>query len=328
MARPAATRVDHYELIDHLADGAQAEVNRARDLRSGEEVVIKFPHASVLDHPVLAARWRREAQLTEALGHPNLQCRLDVGERHHEPYLVLEYAGGGSLDGWVSAQGPRLPVGQVVQWGRQLAQALAYLHHLGIIHRDLKPANILVTDALELKLADFGAATMTPRRRRWWHLPAPPEGTAEYLSPEQITGHPGDGRSDIYGWGVVMYELLTGGVPHTGADPLAAMAAHLHDDPVPIRNLRSDDPPGLEAVVLTALRRQPAHRYPSALALLDDLDHLDQLNPADYDFSPEPATAGVIGGSEGAALLRFALVVAAGFMSLVALVILVSVALR
>jgi eukaryotic-like serine/threonine-protein kinase len=328
MPRPATTRVDHYELVEHLADGAQAEVHRAKDLLTNKVVVIKFPHAHVLDHPVLAARWRREAHLTEALGHAHVQRRLDVGERHREPYVVLEYAGGGSLDGWVSAQNPELPVGQAVQWGRQLAEALAYLHHLGILHHDLKPANILVTDDLELKLADFGAATMTPRRRRWWHLPAPPEGTAEYLSPEQITGHPGEERSDIYGWGVVMYELLTGEVPHTGPDPLAAMTAHLNNVPVPIRNLRPDVPPGLEAVVLRALRRQPAHRYPSALALLDDLDHLDQLNPTDYDLSPEPATAGVIGGSEGPALLRFALFVAAGFMSLVAAIIIVSIVLR
>jgi serine/threonine protein kinase len=217
--RSPGTQVDHYELIEHLADGAQAEVHRARNTRTGEEVVVRFPHTSVLDHPALAARWRREAALTECLCHPNVQCRLDVGERHHEPYIVLEYAGGGSLDGWVSARSPRLPVGQAVHWGRQLAQALAYIHHLGIIHRDLKPANLLVADDLELKLADFGAATATPGRRRLWDLPAPPDGTPQYLSPDQVTGRPGDERSDIYGWGVVMYELLGGQVPHTGPRP-------------------------------------------------------------------------------------------------------------
>jgi serine/threonine protein kinase len=307
MPRLAATRVDHYELLEHLADGAQAEVHRAKDLRTGDEVVIKFPHAQVLDQPVLAARWRREAHLTEALGHPNIQCRLDVGERHREPYVVLEYARGASLDGWIGANIPRVPVDQVVRWGRQLAQALAYLHHLGIIHRDVKPANVLVTDDLDLKLADFGAATETPKRARWWQLPVPPEGTPEYLSPEQVTGHPGDERSDIYGWGVLMYELLTGEVPHTGADPLAAMAAHLNNHPVPLRDLRAEVPPGLEAVVLTALRRQPEHRYQRALDLLDDLDHLDELDPA---------------------LVRLALLIAAGFISIVVLVIGISVALR
>jgi serine/threonine-protein kinase len=199
---------------------------------------------------------------------------------------------------------------------------------MGIIHRDLKPANLLVTDDLELKLADFGSATATPGRRRVWNMPAPPEGTPEYLSPEQVIGRPGDERSDIYGWGVVMYELLTGRVPHTGPEPLATMAAHLNDIPVPLRDLRPEVPPGLELVVLTALRRQPGHRYRSALALLDDLDHFDRLDPQDYGLSPEPAISGVVGGSEGAALARVAVFVAGGFLSVVAFVILVSVALR
>jgi serine/threonine-protein kinase len=329
MPRPSGTRVDHYELVEHLADGAQAEVHRAKDVLSGEEVVIKFPHARVLDRPALAARWRREAALTEVLYHPGVQCRVDVGERHHQPYVVLEYASGGSLRGWVSSTGPRLPIGQAVEWGRQLAQALAFLHQLGVVHRDVKPDNVLVTDELTLKLADFGAATHSKGRPgQRWGFPTPVEGTPEYLSPEQIIGHPGDERSDIYGWGVVVYELLTGHVPHTGPNPLAAMAAHLNNAPVPIHNLRSDVPPGLEAVVLTALRRQPGHRYPSALALLDDLDRLDQLNLADYDLSPEPVMPGVIGGSEGPAMLRFALLVAGGFISIVALVIVLSIVLR
>lgn len=327
MPRPAGTRIDHYELLEHLADGAQAEVHRAIDTRTGEQVVVKFPRPRTLDHPVLAGRWRREAAITESLAHPNLQCRHDVGERHHEPYIVIDYAGGGSLDGWISAGGPRLPVGQAVHWGRELAEALAYLHHLGIIHRDLKPGNILVTDDLQLKLADFGAATIAGPQR-WWHLPAPPEGTPQYLSPEQITGHIGDQRSDIYGWGIVMYELLTGHVPYSGPSPLAAMTAHLNSVPVPIRNQRGDVPPALEAVILHALRRYPEHRYPTALALLHDLDRLDSLDPAGLDHSPEPPMGGAVGGAEGPAIARLVLAVASGFIAIAAAVILLSIALR
>jgi serine/threonine protein kinase len=328
MPRPAGARVDHYELLEHLADGAQAEVHRAKDLLSGSEVVIRFPHARLLDHPVLAARWRRETHLTEALGHPNVQRRLDVGERHQEPYVVLEYADGGSLDGRFSVDGHGLPVAQVVEWGGQVAEALAYLHRVGVIHGDLKPANILLTEDLEVKLTDFGAATTTPRRSRLWRLPTPPEGTPEYLSPEQITGQPGDERSDIYGWGVVMYELLTGRVPFTGASPLAAMSAHLNEVPVPLRDLRSDIPAGLEAIVLTALRRQPGRRYQTALALLDDIRRLDELDPTTFDLRPEPPMFGVVGGAEGPALVRFALLVATTFISVVVAAIVLSVVLR
>jgi serine/threonine-protein kinase len=292
-------------------------------------VVLKFPHARVLDQPVLAARWRRELALTETLRHPGIQCRVDVGERHREPYMALEYAAGGSLRGWVNPTGPPLPVGQAVEWGRQLAQVLGFLHGVGIVHRDLKPDNVLVTDELTLKLGDFGAASHPASGRRHpWELPTPVEGTAEYLSPEQIIGHPGDQRSDIYGWGVVMYELLSGHVPHTGPTPVAAMAAHLNDPVVPLGDTRADISPALDAVVLTALRRRPGHRYPNAAALLDDLDRLDELDPAGYDLGPEPPMAGAIGGAEGAAVVHFALAVAGTFVGVVTLIILASIALR
>jgi len=328
MDRPPGSRVDHYELLEHIADGAQVEVHRAKDVLSGEEVVVRFPHAQTLDNPILARRWRREAQLTEGLDHPHLQCRRDAGERHREPYMVVEYANGGGLDGWVSPTAPPLPIGQVISWGRQLAEALAYLHQRGVIHRDLKPANILVTDDLTLKLGDFGAATVTSKRRPLWYLPVPPEGTPEYLSPEQITGHSGDERSDVYGWGVVMYELLTGRVPITGPDPMAAMAAHLTASPVAIHELRPDVPPALEVVVLTALRRRPENRYHDAAALVAQLDRLDEVDATTFDFSPEPPLAGEIGGSEASAVLRFSAVIALSFVGLTTLIILLNIALR
>ena len=145
MPRPAGLHVDHYELVAQLADSAQAEVHRARDLRTGGDVVLKFPLARTLDHPELAGRWRRELSLTEGLAHPHVQCRLDAGERHRQPYEVLEYAGKGALDRLLLEVGP-LPIDQVVTWGRQLAQALAYLHGVGVVHRDLKPANLLLTE--------------------------------------------------------------------------------------------------------------------------------------------------------------------------------------
>jgi len=328
MSRAAGTRIDGYEIVEHVADGAQAEVYRARAVDSEAEVALRFPHARVLDHPVLAARWRRELHLMEALSHPHVQCRLDVGRPHSEPYVVVEYAGGGSLDRWISDGMAPLPVGQALIWGRQLAVALAYLHHLGIVHRDLKPANVLVTADLEVKLADFGAALFVPKVRRFWTLPTPPEGTPEYLSPEQILGSPGDQRSDIYGWGIVMYELLSGHVPFTGPDPEAAMAAHLVNHPVPLRDLRPDVPPGLEAIVLTALRRRPERRYPTALALLDDLDRCDTLDPAGFDLRPEAPMAGGFGQGEGRAVLRFVAVVAATFVALVSTIVALTVALR
>jgi eukaryotic-like serine/threonine-protein kinase len=327
MTRPPGARVDHYKLVEHLADGAQAEVHHARDLKTGEDVVIKFPHSAVLDQPALVGRWRRESALTESLSHPNIQCRCDVGEHHGEPYQVLEYASGGSLGAWVGAE--PLPVGQVVEWGRQLAQALAFLHHLGIVHRDVKPANLLVTDDLTIKLADFGAAVVVGKRHRSW-LPFPPviEGTAEYLSPEQAAGQEGDARSDIYSWGVMMYELLSGRVPFTGPDRMTAIAARLTQSASPLRSLRPEVPPGLEAIIMTAMRRFPERRYPDAHALLADLDRVDDLDPADFDLGPDPPYAAGPHQTEWIALARFSGVVAAGFLVVVAGILLLTITFR
>ncbi len=303
MAREPGTRLDRYELLDHLADGAQAEVHRARDTRTGEVVAIKIPHQRVLQNPELARRWRRELALTEGLVHPHLACRHAVDGRHSEPYLVLDYAGGGSLDNRVGPGLAPLPIDQVVDWLRQLAQALAHLHAAGIVHGDVKTANLLLTDDLDLKLGDYGAAT-ADRRARWWDLPTPPEGTPEYLSPEQVLGQAPDARSDIYSWGVVAYELLTGQVPLTGPTPLAAMEAHLSGSVAPISAHRPDVPPGLEAVVLRSLRRLPDDRYPDVEALQHDVDHLDRVDPSHRHGTPDPPLAGVVGGSPMPALLR------------------------
>lgn len=347
MSRPDGTRVDHYELLSYLGDGAQAEVHRAKDLRDGSEVVIKFPRSHNLDHPVLAARWRREAALTEGLHHPRIVCRHDDGERHSEPYLVAEYACHGNLRGFMGTPVDPLPVAQALTWGRQLAEALAFLHSQGIVHQDVKPENILVTSDLSIKLGDFGAAIAVgpmrrprlggshPRphqpRRRLLSLPVPPEGTAGYLSPEQIIGRPSDERSDIYSWGVVMYELLTGQVPFAGADPLTAMTAHLQSRPLPVRDLRPDVAPAVEGVVMTAMRRHPGHRYADAATLLADLDRLDSpgpatsgpatsdpgsLGPRTFDLGAEEPITTPVGGAELTALLRVVVIVVVAFLTL------------
>jgi serine/threonine-protein kinase len=327
MPRAPGTHIDHYDLIEHLGDGAYAEVHRAKDTRTGDEVVLRFPHPRVLDNPALVSRWRREAQLTERLDHPNLQCRHAVGDHRSEPYLVFDYAAGGSLDHIVSGDAP-LPVDQVTVWGTQAASAIAYLHGIGIVHRDIKPSNILLTDTGGVKLADFGAAVAAPKARRWWQLPSPPEGTPGYLSPEEIVGQPGDQRSDIYSWGIIMYELLTGHVPFTEATQLDALQAHLTANPPPIRAQRADVSPQLEAVVLHAMRRHPDNRYQSMRAVLDDLEHLDQVDPGSYDLAVEPPMHGAIGGAEGPAIIRLILIVAGGFIAIVTLAILLSLALR
>jgi serine/threonine-protein kinase len=141
------------------------------------------------------------------------------------------------------------------------------------------------------------------------------------MSPEQIQGERGDARSDIYAWGILMYELLTGAVPFGGDNWMVTMAGHLTKTPEPIHRVRKDVPPGLEAVVLTAMRRYPAHRYQSAAELVTDLDRLDSIDPADFDLAPEAPMGGMAASDSTKRLVFLIVLIAVGFLAISALIV-------
>jgi serine/threonine-protein kinase len=262
------------------------------------------------------------------LQHDGVQRSLDLGESRTEPYLVLEYIEGDNLRRRLRGfEGP-VPVDKAVDWGHQLAEALAYLHSQGIVHRDLKPENVLVTSDDKLKIADFGTAMLAGARRLTWRHLSESLGTPDYMSPEQIQGERGDPRSDVYAWGVMLYEMLTGSVPFPGDNWLAAMAGHLQADPKSIRSIRKDVPPGVEAVVLHAMRRYPENRYQSAEELLADLDRLDTLDASSFDLSPEPPMGGMAATSSVLRLWALVGMIAGGFILLVTVIIVLSVVLH
>ncbi|MCL4423639.1 MAG: serine/threonine protein kinase, partial [Actinobacteria bacterium] len=318
--------VDHYELIELLGEGAYAKTWRALDTRSGETVVLKVPNPQLFADPALFQRYQRESEIARRLSHPNVQRSLDEGHTRTEPYLVLEFVDGETLRARLRS-GPLFSIDQALSWGHQLAEGLAYLHGQGVVHRDLKPENVLVTKSGTLKVADFGTAMLAGARRLTFKHLTTNMGTPDYMSPEQIQGERGDARSDIYAWGVIMYEMLTGKVPFDGDNFMAVMAGHLQGTPVPPRRLRRDVSPSLQAVVLHAMRRYPEHRYASAEQLLEDLDHLDELDLASYDESPEPAMGASMVRS-GRYMVRLVAAIAVGFLALVALVVLLSVVLK
>ncbi|MDP9073207.1 MAG: serine/threonine protein kinase [Actinomycetota bacterium] len=321
-------QLDSYQIQELLGAGAYAESYKAVDIRNGKTVVLKIPDPALFADQGIFNRYRREAEVARHLHHPSVQGGIDVQDSRTEPYLVLEYVDGQPLRKKMQSHGGLLPTSTVIDWGTQLARALAYLHSQGVVHRDLKPENVLVTSDGRLVIADFGTAQLEGARRLTWRHLSESLGTPDYMSPEQVQGERGDARSDLYSWGVMMYEMLTGRVPFKGDNWMAVMAGHLSGDPKPIHKLRPDVPPGLEAVVGHAMRRYPEHRYQSAAELLADLERVDKLDPSHYDTSPEKPMGGMAATESTKRLWAFVAMIAAIFAGIVAVIITLSVLLR
>ena len=319
--------VDQYQIIELLGVGAYAETYKAIDKKTGVTVVLKMPDPGLFGDPSLFNRYRREAEVATRLDHPGVQRAIAWGKSGTEPYLVLEYIAGESLRRRITCQDEKVEVSQAIDWGRQLAEALAYLHSQGIVHRDLKPENVLVDTKGRLKISDFGTARLDGSCRLTWKHLSESLGTPDYMSPEQVQGERGDARSDIYAWGVMMYEMLTGGTPFRGDNAMAVMAGHLQGDVRPIRKSRPDVPPALEAVVLHAMRRHPESRYQSAEDLVADLNELDSLDPAAYDLSPEKPLGAMAVMASGKRLWAYAGLIALVFIGIVAVIVTLSIVL-
>ena len=320
--------LDQYEIIEQIGAGAYAEVYKARDTKTGKTVMLKCPNPLLFADPKLYQRFMREAEIARHLDHPLVQHSLDLGHNRSEPYMVLEYVEGQNLRRRIREFTGPIPIDVAIDWGKQLASVLAYLHKNGVVHRDLKPENVVITNDDKLKIVDFGSAMLQGARRLTWRHLSENTGTPDYMAPEQIQGDRGDARSDVYAWGVMMYELLTGSVPFEGDNWLAVMAGHMQRNPRPIRALRHDVPPALEAVVLKAMRRMPENRYQSADDLVNDLEKLETLDPASFDLSPEPPLGGMAAAGSARRLWGYMALIAAGFIALVALIVTLTVVLK
>lgn len=264
--------LNRYEIGSLIGRGGMADVFQGRDVQSGERVAIKRMRGELTySQPESIERFRRESEVLSKLNHPNIVQMLGAGESDGQYYLVMEYVGGGTVADLLKRQ-PQLPLEHALGIGLELADALARTHHLKIIHRDIKPTNILLTEEGTPRLTDFGLAFSTgiPRLTQ----PGIAVGTWFYLSPEVCRGALPDERSDVWSFGITLYEMLSGRVPFYGDSPASFIRA-IENDPLPsIIQFREDVPLALDKLIQHMLMRDASLRLDSFRQIGAEIERL------------------------------------------------------
>src|SRR6516164_1379182 len=271
MALDPGTKLGPYEIQSLLGEGGMGEVYRARDTRLGRDVALKILPASLTQNPDRLHRFEQEARAVAALNHPNILALFDIRRHDGSPFLVSELLEGESLRDVLEAGA--LGQRKTIDYGVQIAHGLAAAHEKGIVHRDLKPENIFVTKDGRIKILDFGLAklaqspgtggdeaTLTNAHTAVGVV----MGTASYMAPEQVRGESVDVRADIFAFGAVLYEMLSGGRAFRRDTTAETMTAVLKDDPADFADLGRTVSPTLERIVRRCLEKSPDQRFQSA----------------------------------------------------------------
>jgi serine/threonine-protein kinase len=271
-------KLDDFEITELLARTAMSSVFKGIDTRTGAAVVLKVPHIQYESDVVFFERFKREEEIGARLDHPNI-VKMVVPSEKSRMYLAFEFVQGRSLHALMQEQRP-FPRERASKIALQVCDALAYLHRSGVIHRDIKPENILIDDAGDVRIIDFGIATAEAARRLTWAGLSHAVGTPEYMSPEQIRGRRGDARTDVYALGTLLYEMLSGRLPYESANAMALLRDKLKEPAAPLAKQVPGLDPALEAIVLKCLELAPRDRYGSAVELMRDLTNPAGVNPS------------------------------------------------
>jgi eukaryotic-like serine/threonine-protein kinase len=309
MAIATGERFNHYEIIAPLGAGGMGEVYLAEDSRLGRKVAIKvLPAEFAMDSDRLR-RFEQEARATSALNHPNILTVYDIGAHEGAPYIVAELLEGEELSEFIK-QGAIAPR-RAIDYARQIAEGLAVAHAKGVVHRDLKPENLFVTTDGRVKILDFGLAKLRQQQFGAIDKDAPTQkritdpgvimGTVGYMSPEQVRGQETDHRSDIFAFGVILYEMLSGQNAFRGDSAIEMMNAILKEEPPELGELGMKIAPGLEKVLRRCLEKKPEHRFHSAHDLGFALEAVASSSSSDSNqtktaIAPDTTTSAKRGG--------------------------------
>jgi eukaryotic-like serine/threonine-protein kinase len=318
--------VSHYRVLQIVGGGGMGVVYRAEDVRLGRAVALKFLPEDVSNDPRALERFEREARAASALDHPNLCSIYEFGEHEGQPFIVMQLLQGQTLRDRLALardgprQAARLALDQLLLFAIQITNGLEAAHEKGIIHRDIKPANIFITDKGIAKILDFGLAKLTEATDKKGHalevetqseLESPTNkssealnlsrpgvvfGTAAYMSPEQVRGENLDARTDLFSFGLILYEMATGQTAFRGTNVETLQDAILGSSPTPALQLNPDLPPRLEAIIDKCLQRNRDLRYQRAAAIRDDLEKVKQEteNPLRRRWKPLATVAVVV----------------------------------
>ncbi len=295
-ARPRTRREIHpgdvldgrFRITGIIYRGAISSVFKAEDLQnSGAPAALKVPEKVFEINAALFSRFQREEEIGRKLHHPSIIKFIEVEGKKDRPYIAMDYVPGATLAEYLATNAP-LCEGEALGIAALVCEALEHLHQRGVIHRDLKPANIMLCPDKTIRLMDFGIALADVSRGQ--SMVGFEAGTAQYMAPERVSGKPGDPRTDVYGLGAILYEMLTGVIPFHDADPEVILEYRVTGDPAAPRALNASISAQAEEIVLKALARDPYNRYPTAAAMRRELRSPDQTPVTGLRANLKPST--------------------------------------